>query len=141
VDPGRGEPVRDLAEVINTGHERVYIEQPGLKVLARVVSDALKRWNIPVRVGAVSGCVPTRAGIVTHQMLGLCGGGHVDITPYPISTVIQAVLSVREREAQASVSRLDVLRCTRLNKWRAAGRPARVLTRLFCVSTRWLRTA
>jgi hypothetical protein len=87
-------PFAISAEIINTGREGVYIEKPGLAVLARVIADAAKRWNIPIRQGAVSGCVPTRSGIVTHQMLGLCGGGHVDITPYPLQPVIDAAAAL-----------------------------------------------
>jgi hypothetical protein len=108
-------------EVINTGHEPVYIRPAGFRQLARIVHDAAKRWHIPLRVGAVSNCVPSRFGIVTHQMLGLCGGGHVDITNYDAG---HAVINALVKAARAlDVSRLDRLRCSRLNAWRAAGRP------------------
>lgn len=87
-------PFSISVEVINTGSEPQYIAPAGLKRLAVIIHDAAARWDIPIRQGAVAGCVPTRAGIVTHQMLGLCGGGHHDISPYALGAVIAAARAV-----------------------------------------------
>lgn len=116
-------------EVINTGSEPLYIARPGLAKLASVVVAAAKRWHIPLQVGAVSGCVPTRAGIVTHQMLGLCGGGHHDIAPYSLSTVMAAVKSAGAASAPLG-SGLQV-RCRRIAWYRLNGRPAGTSTRRY----------
>lgn len=69
-------------EVINTGSEATYIGGdggPGQAKLAQVVRDCEGRWHIPNRRGATSGCAATRSGVVDHQTLGSCGGGHFDI--------------------------------------------------------------
>lgn len=115
-------------EVVNTGKDPSYAGTAGLAKLARVISDSAGRWEIPLQAGAVSGCTVTRAGIVDHNTLGACGGGHVDITPYRTSTVIAAAVAYRQAHttaitaarAQAAVNRRT---CRRLNAWRAAGRP------------------
>jgi hypothetical protein len=108
-------------EIINSGHEGTLISGAGLRKLGVIVSDATRRWKIPLRRGAVSGCVPTRPGIVTHQMLGACGGGHVDVSPYnALGTVINAALAARRAGQVTSVDRRT---CARLNAWRRAGRP------------------
>jgi hypothetical protein len=57
------------------------IAGPGRKRLVSIIVDISKRWNIPLRRGAVSGCVPQRSGIIDHSTWGPCGGGHVDVTP------------------------------------------------------------
>jgi hypothetical protein len=51
-----------------------------------------------------------------NQVGGPCSGGHVDIRPYSITGVIGQIRRLQ-------VSSLDRLRCSRLNAWRAAGRP------------------
>lgn len=83
------------AEVINTGHEPVYIAPAGLHTLALVVSDALDRWKIPLQRGVVRNCIPVVPGITDHNSLGACGGGHHDITPYSVPQVIAAVKAFR----------------------------------------------
>lgn len=92
-------PVAISVEVINTGHESVYIAPAGLKKLAMVISDSLKRWQIPLQLGAVSGGVVTRAGVVDHGMLGVAGGGHHDISPFSVTKVINAVRQFRATAA------------------------------------------
>ena len=44
-----------------------------------------------MRAGAVSGCVPTRTGIIQHYDLGYCGGGHFDIKPFSKTATIHIV--------------------------------------------------
>lgn len=72
-------PVAISVEVIATGQESAYIDAPGLKKLAMVISDALYRWKIPLQLGAFSNGVLTRPGVLDHRMLGAAGGGHFDI--------------------------------------------------------------
>lgn len=93
-------PVSMSVEVINTGNELTYAGTKGLRKIAMVVSDALKRWDIPVQRGLVSGCVVRTAGIVDHSSLGSCGGGHHDISPYSVPQVIAAVRAFRAAEAK-----------------------------------------
>lgn len=85
-------------EVINTGHESTYIGPkggPGIKKLGRVVADCAKRWGIPLRIGATSGCSVTRTGIVDHNSLA-CGNFHTDITPFSVSPVVAAAIASRK---------------------------------------------
>lgn len=82
-------------EVINTGSESTYADGAGLRKIALVASDALKRWEIPVQQGLVVGCVIKRPGIIDHNSLGACGGGHHDITPFSVPQVIAAVRNER----------------------------------------------
>lgn len=91
-------PVSISVEVVNTGHEASYAGTSGLAKVALVVSDALKRWEIPVQLGAVTGGVVTRAGIVDHGMLGVAGGGHHDISPFSVQQVVDAVKRQRASE-------------------------------------------
>jgi hypothetical protein len=88
-------PVSISVEIIATGREGRLTSAAGYAKLGRVISDATKRWGIPLQTGAVSGCTVTRPGIVTHQMLGSCGGGHVDISPYSLAPVIAAAKAAR----------------------------------------------
>lgn len=108
-------PVAISIEVINSGREGSLTSGAGLRQLQRIVRDAGKRWKIPLRVGAVSGCTVTRSGIVTHQMLGACGGGHVDISPYKLSVVLGGL-------APRPVTNTDRVTCRKLNWWRRHGR-------------------
>ncbi len=107
-------------EQINTGSEPSYAGTAGLAKLARIISDSTARWHIPLRRGAVSGCTVTRAGIVDHNTLGACGGGHDDITPFAVDQVIAAARAYRER---TSITAVDRRTCRKLNWWRAHGRP------------------
>jgi hypothetical protein len=88
-------PVSISVEIIATGREGRLSGPAGYAKLGRIVSDATKRWGIPLQTGAVSGCTVTRPGIVTHQMLGACGGGHVDISPYSMAPVLAAAKKAR----------------------------------------------
>lgn len=115
-------------EVVNSAsraYDRNYIDGPGLSKLATIVSDAAKRWGIPLQVGKVVNCVPVRKGILTHAMLGACGGGHVDIAPFPegLGQVITAAKKVRAGSSKQAAARgrtCNQLRYHRV-KARAAG--------------------
>lgn len=89
-------PVSISMEIINTGSERPLFTAQGLRNFARVVSDSAGRWGIPIRRGKVSGCTVVRGGIVDHNDLGACGGGHHDITPFKVDELIAAVVAHRK---------------------------------------------
>lgn len=74
-------PVSISVEVIATGKEPAYIAPAGMRKLAMVISDALYRWKIPLQLGAFTNGVLTRPGVLEHDMLGVAGGGHHDISP------------------------------------------------------------
>ena len=114
-------PLAISVEVINTGSEATYAGTKGLAKLGLIVSDATKRWGIPLQRGATSGCTVTRPGIVDHASLGDCGGNHGDIRPYLVDQVISAALVARGRSNVTSVDRVT---CRKLNWWRSHGRPA-----------------
>lgn len=87
-----GNPWSVSYEVIDTGSESNYLESAGFAKLRSVVQQVAQRTGIPLRRGAVSSsCTPISAGIVQHKDFGLCGGGHVDITPFSIDAVVNFV--------------------------------------------------
>lgn len=81
-------PVAISIEVINSGREGSLTSGAGTTKLKQVIRDAAKRWGIPLRLGATSGCTVTRTGVVDHYMLGACGGGHTDVHPYDVRRFI-----------------------------------------------------
>lgn len=63
-----------------------------LRAVAEIFAAEAKRWGIPIQLGAVSGCMIVRPGIVDHAMLGACGGGHHDNGPdFPMTHFIALV--------------------------------------------------
>ncbi len=86
-----GNPFSVSWEIIATGRESVYLPPPGLARLRATMLEVSRRTGIPMRRGEVNGCVPVRSGIVEHRDWGVCGGGHVDITPFPIDRVVAQV--------------------------------------------------
>lgn len=113
-------PVSISVEVINTGREPTYTGSDGMAKLARIVSDSAARWQIPLRRGRVAGCSVVAGGIVDHNTLGGCGGGHADITPFSTASVVAAARAYR---ASTSITVVDRRTCAKLNAWRARGRP------------------
>lgn len=69
-------------EVTNTGKSPTYVATGGRQRLVQLLVAMHKRWGVPLRHGAVSGCSVVRSGVVEHYDLKACGGGHVDDTPY-----------------------------------------------------------
>lgn len=114
-------PVAISIEVINSGRETRLADDPGLRKIGLVISDATRRWGIPLQRGAVSGCTVTRPGIVDHATLGQCGGGHVDIRPYPLDPVIAAANAARGDKPVPAFAKAT---CRRLQWWRTHGRPS-----------------
>lgn len=88
-----GNPFSVQYEIIATGREARYLEPSGMAKLKAVVREVGRRTGIPFRQGAVSGCVPTRTGIVQHKDWGVCGGGHVDVTPFSISRIVRELVA------------------------------------------------
>lgn len=87
-----GNPWSVSYEVIATGSEAAYLGDAGWAKLTSVVHQVAKRTGIPLSRGATSSsCTPVRSGIVQHKDFGLCGGGHVDITPFSIDDVVRRV--------------------------------------------------
>lgn len=63
---------------------------PEIQATARIFASEATKWGIPIRRGAVSGCSIIRSGIVTHNDLGQCGGGHHDPgAGYPLDLLIK----------------------------------------------------
>jgi hypothetical protein len=124
-------PFAISAELINSGHEPALLASPGLAKVGRVFADAAKRWAIPLQLGKVSGCTVVRPGIIDHHALGACGGGHVDVSPYSVQTVIRAAtLSARSRGQGARVgaapnTATERRRCGQLRHHRVAVRQHR----------------
>lgn len=87
-------PFAVSVEVINTGHEPTYAGTAGAKKVALLIHDVAHRWHFPIQAGAVAGCLVVRPGVVDHRSLGACGGGHFDITPYPITPLIRAAAAL-----------------------------------------------
>lgn len=107
-------------EIIATGREKVYLPPAGLRKLAAVQKEVARRIGIPMRQGAVSSCSPTRSGIVQHKDFGICGGGHVDVTPFSIDAIVRATVALAGSKPVTAANRVT---CARINAWRKAGRP------------------
>lgn len=85
-----GNPWSVSYEIIAFGNEAEYLKPPGMAKLKSIMEQVAKRTGIPLRRGATSGsCTPVRSGIIQHKDFGLCGGGHVDITPFNVDTIIR----------------------------------------------------
>lgn len=80
-------------ECIGTGREASYCggTPAGAAKLKSVVRRLANIYNLPLRVGSVSGCTITRPGIVAHWQGGSCAGGHADIRPYAIERVVAQI--------------------------------------------------
>lgn len=89
-------PLAISVEVIDMGTEKRYLPAPGLAKLGRVVADATCRWEIPIQQGAIAGGTVSKPGIVDHLTLGLAGGGHHDISPYPLAPIVAAAKTARQ---------------------------------------------
>jgi hypothetical protein len=92
-----GNPFAISYEIIAYGNESDYLGPAGWAKLRSVQRQVAARTGIPLRRGAVSGCVPTRSGIVEHRDGGLCWGGHVDITPFSIDRAVKKVVEPTSR--------------------------------------------
>ena len=101
-------------EGVGRGNEPDYLGGPGVKKLSAVVRGVAARYNIPIRLGAVSDCRVTRTGIITHWMGGSCSGGHHDIRPYSIEAVVKRIAADAARDDGAVASRRQLERSHRI---------------------------
>lgn len=115
-------PVSISVEIINNQREGSLISGAGRARLVQVMADSLRRWDIPARQGAVAGCSVARSGILDHNQLGACGGGHVDVNPYR-GEIPGIISDVRRRIGSGRITSVDRVTCRKLNAWRNAGRP------------------
>jgi len=83
-----GNPWAVSYEIIDTGKEADYLGPAGYKKLASVMRWVSGKTGIPLRSGKISGCAPSRSGIVQHADGGSCWGGHHDIGPFPFGFII-----------------------------------------------------
>jgi hypothetical protein len=61
-----------------------------IRETARWIARWSRKYDIPIRVGAVNGGFVTKPGVVTHKMLGVFGGGHVDPgSAYPLEACLR----------------------------------------------------
>lgn len=110
-------PYSISVEIVNKGRgDGPLLSSAGLKKLGLIISDASARWKIPLRRGKVSGCVPTSSGIVMHNDLGPCGGGHFDIVPYSLDPIIAAAKAARAPAAH--ITSADQKRCKLVHAYR-----------------------
>jgi hypothetical protein len=107
-------------EVEAYGDEGAYVVGAGKDRLVSVVRHVARRYDIPLRRGAVDGdCRPTRSGLLEHSDAGRCGGGHIDVTLQPSD----AASFIAQLAAGGAVTATDRVTCRKLNWWRARGRP------------------
>jgi hypothetical protein len=78
-------------EIIAYGNESTYLPKPGMDKLRSVLRVLSVRTGIPLVRGAVSNCTPVKSGIVHHYDGGVCAGGHHDINPFSMNTVVKQI--------------------------------------------------
>lgn len=88
---GGGNPWAVSYEIIATGRESSYLGAKGYSKLRSVMQEVSRRTKIPMRTGRISGCSPSRSGIVQHANGGSCWGGHHDIGPFNFASVVRRV--------------------------------------------------
>jgi hypothetical protein len=119
-------------EVVGTGHDVDYAGA-GFKKVSAVVRRIASIEHIPLRLGATDGqCHVTRSGIITHWMGGPCSGGHVDIKPYEIKTVIARIARDAQPSGLAAAKRSHRIVHAKITKrCRGAARHSSACTALF----------
>jgi hypothetical protein len=88
----------------------------------RLFAKCAKLAGIPIRAGAVNDATGSilRTGLVTHQSLGLRGGGHTD--PGPYWSPARQLYWIRYW-INGAITPTDRATCRKLTWWRAHGRP------------------
>lgn len=104
-------------EVTARGSEGSLVTGAGKARLIALMRRAHSVYKIPYRHGAVSGCSVARSGFVMHADLGSCGGGHVDVRPYGIDSLISAAAA--GSKPKPTITAADRLACRKLNWYRA----------------------
>jgi hypothetical protein len=97
-------------EIIAYGNEKQYLPPAGARKLAAVQREVSRRTGIPMRRGQSAGCRPGRSGIVQHKDFGICGGGHVDITPFSVDAVVRQTLALAGSSCSAKCDRAKSLK-------------------------------
>ncbi len=92
---GGGNPWAVSYEIIATGRENVYLGAAGYTKLRSVMRWVSARTGIPMRRGAISGCAPSKSGIVQHADGGSCWGGHHDVGPFDFAAIVRNVTQGR----------------------------------------------
>lgn len=116
-------------EVQAFGSEPRYVESAGSRKLISVTRYLGHRFGIPMRRGLVRNCQVVRSGIVEHSDLGVCGGGHQDVTATGAGAKVRApgwniTPLIAEAAAGAKpVTAANRRTCQKINAWRRAGRP------------------
>lgn len=67
-------------EVQAFGDEPAYVSGPGKARLFAATRELGRRFGIPMRRAIVRNCRVIQSGIAEHHDLGICGGGHVDVS-------------------------------------------------------------
>lgn len=107
-------------ETIGTGREAAFPASPaGQFKLYMVSRRILKVYGLPARLGAVSNCVVTVTGIITHWQGGPCSGGHDDIHPYSIEALAANIAAFSQSKPISKTARA---KCTALNTLRRKAR-------------------
>lgn len=88
----RGNPWSVSYEIIAFGNEGSYLPPIGMAKLKSVTRQVAQRTGIPLRRGSVNDGFPGSAGFVQHKDGGLSWGGHVDISPFPVETIIRELI-------------------------------------------------
>lgn len=115
-----GNPFSVSYEIIATGKESQYLAPAGMAKLRSVARAVSKRTGIPMRQGRVSGCVPSRTGIVQHKDWGICGGGHVDVTPFSIDRIVAQVIAGSDCSRACDLRKRNTATHTELKRRRCA---------------------
>lgn len=88
----RGNPWSVSYEIVAFGNEGAYLPPIGMAKLKSVTRQVAQRTGIPLRRGSVNDGFPGSAGFVQHKDGGLSWGGHVDISPFPVESIIRALI-------------------------------------------------
>lgn len=88
---GGGNPYSISYEIIATGRERTYLGTAGYAKLRKVTRWVNQRTGIPLRPGRISGCAPSRSGTVQHADGRSCWGGHHDIGPFRLASILAKI--------------------------------------------------
>jgi hypothetical protein len=117
-----GNPWAVSYEIIATGREPAYLGLAGFAKLRTVMTWVKGRTGIPLRAGRVSGCSPSRSGVVQHAHGGSCWGGHHDIGPFSFAAILTTVtrgvkpLTASQRRA-CSLLNFHRKRAHQIGKW------------------------
>lgn len=118
-------PTSISVEIINVGgRDKPLLTGRGLRVLGGVIAYTARRFHIPLQQGATAGCKVVRGGIVDHNSLGPCGGGHPDVGDNSLAPIIAATKAAYARQSPKRITATDRATCRKLNYWRTHGRRA-----------------